>query len=603
MNRLFLPALIALLSGLPAGAQDTTALPSGLSVWDTGCSPSKGIGKKAGWTRVSRGKKPSSFKGDAVVANGRLVVRFERTAVTVHSLERNGAVPRVRLNLTDKNGTLARRLRSVRIVEHTRGAAAIEAVYETEQQSAATATFRIKRGDVFVEAKPGSGADRLRISCPGRFAVLPDFFADDMVVDARRIAATSAEVPSENFLLHLAKGGDAIAMCVFENRDQDVRVFLSGEGTDRVIEGSEIRFGNGKRIWLALLRAPRIWHPIEIRAQDARKVRPMNWKMPFPAQWRVDFTCADGLTSSWEMLLQDRKGGDYWRASWLGKGIEKVRSSRKYWTGSLHYSVEYPCWSDSERNGYVQPLKKAWVAFRGPAVVYPINRVASTPLDAYTVVDVVRNTLGVGPCEYILDVESQGAERKGRATCSVRDELKWIFEKGEQKSRRRDIERFLAQGLEFVRHIRGRIDGYLEFALDLRVYLSEQKKLHPGIAGSLNELNKLLDRMEEQAEDRRVKIKSVDYVVRATEDFRKNVMGTEGPDALARCKRYTDALTEVGGNQDDLVARCRWFVKAIRQRVGMIMAEHPALAPVAAEIRRRTQKVLRNSAIHEGGRR
>ena len=41
-------------------------------------------------------------------------------------------------------------------------------------------------------------------------------------------------------------------------------------------------------------------------------------------------------------------------------------------------------------------------------MIYPINRCRETPLEEFTVVDVVRATLGVGPCEYILDVEGQG---------------------------------------------------------------------------------------------------------------------------------------------------------------------------------------------------
>ena len=243
--------------------------------------------------------------------------------------------------------------------------------------------------------------------------------------------------------------------------------------------------------------------------------------MAFPAQWRVNFGQTDGLASSWEMLLPKDKGDGYWKASWLGKGTENIGANRRYWTGSFLYSVEYPCWFDREGNGFVQPLKKNWITHRGPAVVYPINRVASTPLDAYTVVDVIRNTMGVGPCEYILDVESQGAERKGRATCSVRDELKMIFEKGEQKRRRKDIERFLEQGLEFVKHIRGRIEGYLKFARELRAYVVEQKRLHPKEADALHPLIQLIDRMEDQAADRQEKIKSVDYVVSATQEFRK----------------------------------------------------------------------------------
>ena len=113
-------------------------------------------------------------------------------------------------------------------------------------------------------------------------------------------------------------------------------------------------------------------------------------------------------------------------------------------------------------------------------VVYPINRVKQTPLDVYTVVDVMRNTLGVGPCQHILDVEGQKSEYKGRATCAVRDTLTPIYEKNEQKEKRAKVEETLDEGLTFVKHIRGRITRYVEFGKKMRQYLAEQKKTHRG---------------------------------------------------------------------------------------------------------------------------
>ena len=67
-------------------------------------------------------------------------------------------------------------------------------------------------------------------------------------------------------------------------------------------------------------------------------------------------------------------------------------------------------------------------------MIYPVNRVNETPLEAFTVVDLVRNTLGVGPCEYILDLEGNRLEYKGRATCSSRDTLTAIYKEGQQKA-------------------------------------------------------------------------------------------------------------------------------------------------------------------------
>ena len=41
----------------------------------------------------------------------------------------------------------------------------------------------------------------------------------------------------------------------------------------------------------------------------------------------------------------------------------------------------------------------------------------NTPIECLTVVDLVRMTLGVGPCQYILDLEGQKRGSRGVATC------------------------------------------------------------------------------------------------------------------------------------------------------------------------------------------
>jgi hypothetical protein len=84
--------------------------------------------------------------------------------------------------------------------------------------------------------------------------------------------------------------------------------------------------------------------------------------------------------------------------------------------------------------------------------------------------------------------------------------------------------------------------------------------------------------------------------------FRKDVLDNDGPDALARCQKYTATLVRIGGNQDKLVAECRWVVRTLRQRAGLMVALDARLVPMAAEIRARTQEVLRNPANHEKAR-
>src|ERR1043166_7210615 len=374
--KLILPLVV--LAGL---APQEGKAKGGISVWDTGKVSVAPLNVEArdGWIALGDA---APFKGDAVVSNGRITAVFRRESGAVE-------MGRVRFLLAG-----ATKLVHANLIETGKTAATVEATWKTDKGEA-TARFKVKKGEVAVEVAPGPGATKLRVECPSRHVVLPDFFSDDIVIDAARISPSVAELPSENFLLHFAGKGEAIAMCVFENRDQDVKVTLAGTGEQRFFTGSEIEFGKEKKIWVALLEAPQIWHAAEIKAGDSKKETKLDWKMPWPAQWRVDFSRSDDLTDSWDLLLQKDEGGDYTKPSWMGQGAERIPATRKRWTTVLG-SFKYPVWSDPQGIAYVQPLESKSLNLRGPLVVYPANRVPETPLEAFTALDIARNSLGAG---------------------------------------------------------------------------------------------------------------------------------------------------------------------------------------------------------------
>ena len=614
------PALIlssALLAVSPCASvsAEPQSRPAGLAVWDTG-SPSAAaltsgaLEKQAGWNRISRGQTPAAFKGDAVLTNGLLwaVIRKSDSAVELYGSGREGQVSRARLRLVAADGSSAARLHRVALVENTRGALRVEATYRTAKGASLTAKFRIKRGDVAVQAEPGAGTARLHVACPSRFVVLPDFFADDIMVDAGSIPLPSIELPSENFLINLSGRGDAMLMCVFENRDQDVRVGLSGDGEARLFTHSDIEFGKSGKIWAALLSRPGLWYAKNVATSESKKVVPLKWSMPFPAAWRANFTTTRKVTDSWDVLLAKEKGGGFVKPAWFGAPQQSVNSNRKRFTEVLGF-FPYPCWFDREGQAHIQPLdvktRTQFIpqhTFRGPVVFYPFNRIEGTPADAYTVVDIVRNCLGQGPCEYILDLENQKQDYKGRATCTIQRVLLDIYKKKRQKAMRGEIEKALGDAVTFVKHIRGRIENYVEFGKKMERYIAEQKKANPALKEPLAELEALAGEVEARMEYRKDRIKKPEDVDRMNEEFRKNVLNYDGPDVLKRCEDYAKALTRIGGNQDKLVSECRWVVRTLRQRAGFLMALHPELAPIAGEIRKRSQTVLRNPSMHERAR-
>jgi len=593
-------------------AARTEKLATAVSLFDTGALSKErysgdAIAKKAGWTKLPEDTTEHKFKGDVVLLNGRLALVFRRGSAEADLYAHGSKGWHAAATLEPVPvGNLGFKLSSVAVVENSTSGVTVDVTYRYPLGKTFALRYELADGQAFVRTEvreePAPG---FRMVAPCRYIVLPDFFADDMVIDAHEIPFRKdilqeiAEVPSENFLLHLLPGGDSIVMTVSNSREVDARIALGGENPNRFIWSSEVYYGKDKQIWVAVLEGPGIWHEKPVAKEDAGKIIPLDWKSPYPALWRVDWRRTDKVASSWEMLTQ-LGNGEFEKHGWFGSP-SRMPADRNRWTTVLG-SFKYPCWIDNAGQGHLQPLKNRAVMFDGPAVIYPINRVAGTPLSEFTVVDIMRATLGVGPCEYILDVEGQGQSYKGRATCGTRDLLKGIYASKQQKQKRAEVERALADVVIFVKHIRGRIEQYVAFGHDMLSYLESQKKAHPELAEFLGEMATLTRAIDARFENRKTEIKTPQYVIDLTEKFRATLLDYEGDDALAKCREITEAIVVVGGNQDELVGECRMAVRILRQRAGMAVAAEPRAAEIAREIRRRTQLVLRNATSYEAPR-
>ena len=577
---------------------ESEAASAGVRLFDTGSAASTPISSEAltgrkGWTQVPAGEVDHAFKGDAVFLNDKLAValRGKGQGAEVYSL--SGAAPKMRAVLAPA-GSVA--VSGVRIAANTPGAVTADVAFRAADGKTLTVAFTLKMGQIYVETAPRAGAEALRIHAPCRFAVLPDFFADDIVVDATELPVARAELPADHFVLCMLPGRDAIVMAVRNVAEGDVILAPAGAGEGNTIESTEIPYGRNGKVWVAVLAAPGVWHRHDVAAKDADRVVRLDWTAPHPAAWRVDWRKDDGLTDSWVMIAE-RPGGGYTKYGWFGS-VGNLPADRKRWTTVLG-SFRYPCWMDRAGQAYLQPLRKA-VRFQGPALIYPISRARETPLETFTVVDVVRSTLGVGPCEYILDLEGQRDVYKGIATCGCRSTLNPIYQRGQQARQRAKIEKTLKDVVIFIKFIRQRIEEYLAFGQAVREYLAAQKAAHPELARHLDELDAAARGMDARLAARQDKIKTPAYAEKLAEQFRATLLDYEGPDAYKKCRYFTEAWVSIGGNQDELVGECRLVVKVLRQRAALAAAREPKMAEIAREIRRRSHKVLRNPASHEG---
>ncbi len=590
----------------------------------SGATMEEWLSRKSGWSKLEEDDTAHRFAGCAVFVNDQIVAVLSQDAadVEVYSRRTQGLKLCARLQPVCEGDSGLKRT-SLSIKENTLGTVSLEIEFRSAGNEHCHVIYELNAGRPFVKTTAGPGVERLRVQAPCRFAVMPDFFGDDIAVDASTISAGRAELPSENFLLHMMHGGEAILMTVSESRDNEIEIALSDSRPRRIVS-SDISYGEKPHIWIAILADEGIWHRREIELADAGRVIDLDWRMPFAALWRVDWGTVDKLTDSWEMLLQNPEG-NYVMQEWLdqdeskgqrfGKelgGRDWNKPERKRWNPVLG-QFTFPCWIDNQGRGHLQPLEKRRYSgrgevynFSGPAIVYPIDRVKiapfRTPLEKLTVVDLVRMTLGVGPCEYILDLEGQKRNSQGVATCYARDVIDAIYKEGTQLQNGPAIEEHLAAAVAFIRNVRERIDQYVAFGREMKRYLEEEKRLHPEHAEFLDELLLLNERLDQSFEQSRQRIRTPDYADDTAERFRKELLTYTQEDAFAKCDTQMRIFTSIGGAQDGLVASCRMIVKILRQRAGIAMAENPELKEIAAEVRARTQAVLRNPTPYEAPR-
>jgi hypothetical protein len=615
--------------GLSAAGESPSATEPFACLYDVAVAsvdrlPAQGLSSQAGWTKLPEDDTSHRFAGCAVFLNDKVVAVLRKDAAEVNLYSRRAKELKLCARLQPVcDGSADLKQTSLAVEENSRGAVALKVGFRSPQGALRHVTYELNAGAPFVKTTAGTGVEKLRVHAPCRFAVLPDFFGDDILVDASTIPAPRAELPSENFLLHMMHGGDAILLTVSESRENDIAVALSN-AAPREILYSDIAYGKKPRVWIAILADKGIWRQHTVALADAGKQIDLGWQMPFPALWRVDWSTADKLTDSWEMLLQDPEG-KYVMQGWFGQDEAKGQSfgkefgdrdwnkpGRKRWNPVLG-AFTFPCWVDNDRRGYLQPLTVRRYAERGPAynfvgpvIVYPLDRVQAaafrTPLESLTVVDLMRMTLGVGPCQYILDLEGQKRDSRGVATCYARDIINAIYKQGAQLQNGPVIEEHLAAAVAFISNVRQRIDQYVEFGHRLSAYLEEQKRLHPRHADFLDEMLLATGRIDQFFAENREKIHTPAYAQQAADRFRQDLLRYTEKDAHQKCAAQMAVFTSIGGAQDGLVAECRMIAKILRQRSGVAMAVDPELKEIATEIRTRTQAMLRNPTPYEAPR-
>jgi len=550
-----LALLIACLTVLPAfGQQEETPL---TRLFDTGVASAEplandAVAKRAGWQLVPEDNVTHPFTGDAVLLNDKLavVLRKQGRGAEVYSKTASGFQHRATIGHTEsadsrlstldsglkaKDSALSTQhsgpdaFNNLKIVENNSGAVMVEATFKGAPvrpiTSAATTgpamlRFRLTTGEAILEIRPAERAVSVSVQSVTRYVVVPDFFGDDLVFGAESFRGLG--LPAENFCLHLLDGGDAIVMAVWQSSKQDVWIDAASAEKEGTLSSTRIGCLSGKSIWLAFLECPGIWRAGDVSDKS---------EGPFPAKWRRSFVRENGVADSWD--------------------------------------------SDSAPSPEQIAGKHT-----GPLVVYPIDRSSSTPLTTVCPTDVMRNTLGVGPCQYILAVEGLAAE--GDPTPN--SVMNWVEKQFEQKKESKaadDIKERLDQMTRHVADARMRIARYGEFAGQARSLLAGKRGAEP-FASIVVDLNRSVEAgMAPTASPERARQLATEVTA---------LIGKEN--AAAECRRLGEQLRAIGATQDKALAKCRMAVRRLKQEGRTMAIVQPQDAGLAQDVQFMAEQML-----------
>lgn len=488
------------------------------------------LSTKKGWSMVDEDELKHEFRGDTVLLNDRLIVVLRRQGGGAEVYARAPGGFKYRATVGPQPAPAGQK--SLRTLENGPSAVQVEAVFRTADGGESALMYRLTTGQGLLELRAGAIAKQVAVTAPAAWAVVPDFFGDDVVLGPRSTGRPTLGVPAENFFLTLADEGRAMLMCVWPSARQRAELTLSA-GSAPAISGFAIDAPPkpDQSMWLAFLEGDDLW---QARPLAGGATADIDWKPPFPAKWRGDFLGRTAVAESWNL----REAADDEESEPAAEGC--------------------PCRLAAGR------LQIAWKAAPPTPpqtlLMYPIDRSRTTPLTVFCPIDILRNTLGVGPCQYILQTEGLASETNPTPD-SV---MKWVEQQFHKKKQRRaadEIRGLLEQMVEHAGHVDERIARYRTAAGELRALAPSGPS-----AGPIGETLDYLDRALASAAGENSRQKAAALAAQ--------VVALIGPgDAEAECRRLGREIRRVGAVQDSALARARMGLRWLREQARQAQAE------------------------------
>ena len=482
------------------------------------------VTKRAGWKLIPEDTLNHTFAGDAAYLNDKLMVVLRRSGsgAEVYAKATGGFKLRAALGCATALTAPGTPLGQFKIVENSGSAVMLEAT--GRPNNSAALRLRLTTGESILECRSAEGSGFLEVQSQSSCVIVPDYFGDDMIFGSNDFCGRC--LPTENLCLNLLGGGEAILMSVCQTNGQEMWLCPAAPGAPLDLRRQRMGLQKGQNLWLAFLESPQLWTVGSFPIKRA-------WQPPFPAQWRVSVLRAGATADSWE----------------FHRGPTPSQAAGPH---------------------------------QGPLLIYPLDRTSDTPLTATCPTDVMRNTLGVGPCQYILACEGMAAQGDPTPN-SVMNWVEKQFQQKKEKKAADDIKERLEVMVKHVAEARARLTRYQDFATRARALLAERPGMESPRAIVANLDRFLAAGLAPGA--------SPDRARQLAEQLAAQI-GKEN--ALAACQELGAQLRALGTVQDSTLARCRMAVRRLRQEGRTMTAPAPGAGDPAQAVRSLAEQMLQS---------
>ena len=576
----------------------------------------------------------TEFTGDLCLENTNIVVVFRKYAGGPELYYKLGGqiLPAVAATVAAEPNDIQSPEQTRRITFADPSQVMLSTDFETEVGVTITMNYLVRSFRPTLEINPGANAEKLTLQSVAFHTIIPDLFADDVVIDHAAHRQSKLFLPEDNSLyIQLKDNGDAIFICNWlpVETDSEIELDISRSTSLGYDTETKMDLENKEKIWLSMLAGGGIWHQAHTSQLNIYTQAPLNWVVPFAASWRADYRRSDnraaGLTDSfWNTLMlpdgtfMDAPGLMEMRivdGLYIISGAQEIkrlvrRSVFNEYIGNGWWPFlgwfNQPFYLDGNRAFMKIPKydQLSSARYSGSILIYPLlDDIIPAPAAA-TVEGVLRSTLGPDYLNILdlADLNKRPAEDYFPPTCFTTEYCENIFESFDDVPRQRHIISMLDQMKIFIANTRRRIDAYYQWQIDVEeLYHDARAAADPNLSAAVETLDKTSSLLRQRYQDEEAKMKTPEHAAELAEQM-INLIGNRSFSKITRAKQTGARLRAIGDTQDELLGELRDTLKIVRQRAAVLHAAEsdPRVRPFLREVRRRTQSVLRIAYDMEG---